>query len=155
MLSGNPQTITNAIHRSLNRHRSFAFGFCFESMDHKKFALIQWIIKSKRVEALLTSELHLAYSAQNLQQLMYVCISQFCVVFRDECRTIFLNYLTNYSPGKRLEKFIEFFVSQLNYELQHGRESSLKFIQMIISKLQVVSSSLTLLKNNRQWCRGV
>lgn len=38
-----------------------------------------------------------------------------------------------------MEKYIQFFLTQLNYELQHGRESSLKFLEMIINKLDAVS----------------
>lgn len=58
---------------------------------------------------------------------------------REEARGIFVSYLTNYSPGKRMDKYLQFFVSQLNYELQHGRESSLKFLEMIINKVATVS----------------
>lgn len=71
---------------------------------------------------------------------MKIIVSLYYLYFyREEARTIFVNYLTHYSPGKRLEKYIQFFVTQLNYELQHGRESSLKFLDMIIGKLNTVS----------------
>ncbi|XP_063380914.1 small subunit processome component 20 homolog isoform X2 [Cydia fagiglandana] len=92
------------------------------------FSLLKAILEAK----LVSTELH-----EVMEKVSKICILSESARSRDEARAIFVMYLTNYSPGKRLERHIQFFVSQLNYELQHGRESSLKFLEMIICKLQV------------------
>lgn len=92
------------------------------------FTLLKAILEAR----LVSTELH-----EVMEKVAKICILSESARSRDEARTIFVNYLAHYSPGKRLEKYINFFVSQLNYELQHGRESSLKFIEMIINKFMV------------------
>ncbi|CAH2234809.1 jg13226 [Pararge aegeria aegeria] len=90
------------------------------------FSLLKAILEAK----LVSTELH-----EVMQKISNICILSESAKSRDEARAIFVNYLSHYQPGKRLDKYIQFFVTQLNYELQHGRESSLKFIDMIINKL--------------------
>ncbi|CAH0579423.1 unnamed protein product [Chrysodeixis includens] len=96
------------------------------------FSLLKAILEAR----LVSSELH-----EVMEKVSKICILSESAKSRDEARVIFANYLTHYSPGKRLEKYIDFFVSQLNYELQHGRESCLKFLEMIINKLPVAQLS--------------
>ncbi|XP_050683521.1 small subunit processome component 20 homolog [Leptidea sinapis] len=93
------------------------------------FSLLKAILEAK----LVSTELH-----EVMQKVANICILSESARSRDEARGIFVSYLTNYSPGKRLARYIDFFVTQLNFELQHGRESSLKFLEMIINKLQPV-----------------
>ncbi|XP_045535556.1 small subunit processome component 20 homolog [Papilio machaon] len=90
------------------------------------FALLKAILEGR----LVSPELH-----EVMEKVSKICILSESARARDEARGLFVNYLTNYTPGKRMDKYIEFFVTQLNYELQHGRESSLKFIDMIVNKL--------------------
>ncbi|KAJ2937884.1 hypothetical protein O0L34_g18707 [Tuta absoluta] len=97
-----------------------------DEKQSNSFSLLKAILEAK----LVSDELH-----EVMEKVSKICILSESAKSRDEARGIFVSYLTNYSPGKRMEKFIQFFVSQLNYELQHGRESSLKFLEMIINKL--------------------
>ncbi|XP_026753920.2 small subunit processome component 20 homolog [Galleria mellonella] len=92
------------------------------------FALLKAILDAR----LVSTELH-----EVLEKVSKICILSESARSRDEARAIFVSYLTNYSPGKRMDKYVQFFVTQLNYELQHGRESSLKFLDMIINKLPI------------------
>ncbi|XP_034830550.1 small subunit processome component 20 homolog [Maniola hyperantus] len=92
------------------------------------FSLLKAILDAK----LVSPELH-----EVMEKVSRICILSESARSRDEARAIFVSYLTHYSPGKQLGKHIQFFVTQLNYELQHGRESSLKFLDMIINKLNV------------------
>ncbi|XP_028163642.1 small subunit processome component 20 homolog [Ostrinia furnacalis] len=92
------------------------------------FTLLKAILEAK----LVSTELH-----EVMEKISKICILSESAKSREEARTIFVTYLTNYSPGKKMDKFIQFFVSQLNFELQHGRESSLKFLDMIINKFPV------------------
>lgn len=91
------------------------------------FALLKAILEAK----LVSTELH-----EVMDKVSQICILSESAKSREEARLIFLKYLSSYSLGKRLKRHIEFFVSQLNYELQHGRESSLKFLELIISKIK-------------------
>ncbi|KAL4717980.1 hypothetical protein ACJJTC_013019 [Scirpophaga incertulas] len=99
-----------------------------EEKQANSFSLIKAILEAK----LVSPELH-----EVMEKVSKICILSESAKSRDEARSIFVNYLTNYSPGQRMERYIQFFVSQLNYELQHGRESSLKFLDMIITKFHV------------------
>ncbi|CAG9093810.1 unnamed protein product [Plutella xylostella] len=92
------------------------------------FNLLKAILESR----LVSPELH-----EVMDKIAKICILSESARSREEARVIFAQYITHYSPGKRLERHVQFFVSQLNYELQHGRESSLKFIQMIVNKFPV------------------
>ncbi|XP_041978665.1 small subunit processome component 20 homolog [Aricia agestis] len=92
------------------------------------FSLLKAILEAR----LVSDELH-----EVMAKVSKVCILSESARSREEARAIFITYLTHYSPGKRLEKHLEFFVAQLNYELQHGRESALQFLDMIIKKLHV------------------
>ncbi|XP_072931772.1 small subunit processome component 20 homolog [Epargyreus clarus] len=99
-----------------------------DERQSNSFSLLKAILEAK----LVSTELH-----EVMEKVSKICILSESARSREEARAIFVNYLTHYSPGKRMEKFIQFFVTQLNYELQHGRESSLKFLDMIINKLPV------------------
>ncbi|XP_050560675.1 small subunit processome component 20 homolog [Spodoptera frugiperda] len=103
-----------------------------DEKQSNSFSLLKAILEAR----LVSNELH-----EVMTKISRICILSESARSRDEARLIFVNYLTHYSPGKRLEKFIDFFVTQLNYELQHGRESSLKFIDMIINKLNAAQLS--------------
>lgn len=58
---------------------------------------------------------------------------------RLQSRLVCLQYLLEYPLGKKLDNFVSFFVSQLNYELQPGRESALEMIQSFINSFPLVS----------------
>ncbi|CAH3906554.1 unnamed protein product [Pieris brassicae] len=108
----------------------YAEGDCQnDERQANSFSLLKAILEAK----LVSTELH-----EVMKAVSKICILSESARSRDDARGIFVTYLTNYSPGKRMEKYIQFFLSQLNYELQHGRESSLKFLEMIINKLDRV-----------------
>ncbi|VVC88993.1 unnamed protein product [Leptidea sinapis] len=88
------------------------------------FSLLKAILEAK----LVSTELH-----EVMQKVANICILSESARSRDEARGIFVSYLTNYSPGKRLARYIDFFVTQLNFELQHGRESSLNGKILLLS----------------------
>lgn len=58
---------------------------------------------------------------------------------RLQARLVCLQYILEYSLGKKLAKFISFYLSQLNYELQSGRESALEMIERFINAFPIVS----------------
>ncbi|GBP37217.1 Small subunit processome component 20 homolog [Eumeta japonica] len=91
------------------------------------FSLLKAILEVK----LVSPELH-----EVMEKIAKISILNESARTRNEARLIFITYLTHYTPGKRIDRHIQFFVSQLNYELQHGRESSLSFLMMIIKKMK-------------------
>ncbi|XP_076264086.1 small subunit processome component 20 homolog isoform X2 [Rhynchophorus ferrugineus] len=51
---------------------------------------------------------------------------------RTQARTVFHQYLMEYPLQDTLEKHLGFYLSQLSYDLQHGRESAIDMIQTLI-----------------------
>lgn len=61
---------------------------------------------------------------------------------RLQSRHVCLQYILEYPLGKKLDTFVSFYISQLNYELQFGRESALEMIGGFINSFPLVSISL-------------
>lgn len=53
---------------------------------------------------------------------------------RGESKGILVNYLMEYPLGKKVEGFIEFFISNLSYDLQSGRESAISILHSIVKR---------------------
>jgi len=58
---------------------------------------------------------------------------------RTQARQTFYQYLMDYPIGKALNGHIQFYLSQLEYEVQNGRESALEMITLLIKTLPPVS----------------
>lgn len=58
---------------------------------------------------------------------------------RTQARQTFYQYLMDYPIGKALSGHIQFYLSQLEYEVQNGRESALEMITILIKTLSPVS----------------
>lgn len=58
---------------------------------------------------------------------------------RLQARLTCLQYILEYSLGKKLDNFVSFYLSQLNYEVQFGRESALEMIEGFINSFPIVS----------------
>lgn len=59
---------------------------------------------------------------------------------RLQSRQVFHQFLMEYPLGKKLEPHLVFYMSQLNYETQPGRESALEMIFGIVTSFPIVSS---------------
>lgn len=53
---------------------------------------------------------------------------------RHESKAIIVNYLMDYPLGKKVEGFIEFFVTNLSYEVQSGRESAINILHSMAKR---------------------
>lgn len=60
---------------------------------------------------------------------------------RTQARQTFYQYLMDYPIGKALNGHIQFYLSQLDYEVQNGRESAMEMIILLIKTLPPVSYS--------------
>lgn len=89
------------------------------------FSLLKVIISRK----LVTRELN-----NVLMQVGRLAIQSESEVARGESKGIIVNYLMEYPLGKKIEGFIEFFISNLNYELQSGRESAITILHSIAKR---------------------
>ncbi|KAF8770179.1 Small subunit processome component 20 like protein [Argiope bruennichi] len=52
---------------------------------------------------------------------------------RNQCRQVCMQYMLDYPLGKHLEKSITFFISQLEYPMEHGRVSALEMINSMLN----------------------
>lgn len=59
---------------------------------------------------------------------------------RLQSRQVFHQFLMEYPLGKKLDTHLVFYMSQLNYETQPGRESALEMIFGIVTSFPIVSS---------------
>lgn len=69
-----------------------------------------------------------------LMQVGRLAIQSESDVARAESKGIIVNYLMDYPLGKKVEGFIEFFISNLNYELRSGRESAINILHSIVKR---------------------
>lgn len=69
---------------------------------------------------------------------------------RTQARQTFYQYLMDYPIGKALNGHIQFYLSQLEYEVQNGRESALEMITILIKTLPPVSK-VNVMINNLSW----
>ncbi|CAG9786026.1 unnamed protein product [Diatraea saccharalis] len=99
-----------------------------DDKQSNSFSLLKAILEAK----LVSKELH-----EVMAKVARISIQSESAKSREEARLIYVMYVTNYPLGPDIQKSIDFFVSQLRYEMQHGRESSLKFLEMIINKCPV------------------
>lgn len=58
---------------------------------------------------------------------------------RTQARQTFYQYLMDYPIGKALNGHVQFYLSQLAYEVQNGRESAFEMITLLIKTLPPVS----------------
>lgn len=89
------------------------------------FTLLKVIISRR----LITRELN-----NVLMQVGRLAIQSELDVARAESKGIIVNYLMDYPLGKKLDGFIEFFISNLNYDLQSGRESAISILHSITKR---------------------
>lgn len=89
------------------------------------FSLLKVIISRK----LITQELN-----NVLMQVGRLAIQSDSDVARQESKGIIVNYLMEYPLGKKINGFIEFFISNLSYELQSGRESAINILHSIAKR---------------------
>lgn len=94
------------------------------------------------VKALLSRQ----HNCPEFKNLMYhvakASITCECDAVRTQARQAFYQYLMDYPIGKSLKGYIQFYLSQLQYDVQNGRESAFEIIILLIKNLPPVSNTL-------------
>lgn len=105
--------------------------------NHDRWATAFSMLKSIISRKLVTTEIH-----DVMQKVAELSITSELPHVRLQCRLLFHQFLLDYPLGSRMEKYISFFVSQLNYEVKFGRESAIEMIQSMINSFPLVSNDL-------------
>ncbi|KAK3932177.1 Small subunit processome component 20-like protein [Frankliniella fusca] len=92
------------------------------------FALLKAILSRK----LVVPEIH-----DVMDKVATLSITSDLPHVRVQARVVFHQFLMEYPLGKKLEGHLSFYLSQLNYELQPGRESALEMVNSVISSFPV------------------
>lgn len=69
-----------------------------------------------------------------MMQVARLAIQSESDVARQESKGIIVNYLMDYPLGKKIQGFIEFFLTNLSYEMQSGRESAINILHSIAKR---------------------
>lgn len=94
------------------------------------FGLLKAIVRRK----LIVPEMHSV-----MEKVAELSIASELDNVRKQARAVFYSYLMEYPLGKQVEKYISFFTTQLSYEMQPGRLSTLEMIHAIITGFPLVS----------------
>lgn len=96
--------------------------------DAHKHATAFTLLKAILSRKLIVPEIH-----DVMEKVATLSITSDLIHVRIQARQVFHQFLMDYPLGKKLEKHLSFYLSQMNYELQPGRESALEMVNSIIS----------------------
>ncbi|XP_071791922.1 small subunit processome component 20 homolog isoform X2 [Asterias amurensis] len=96
--------------------------------DHTRQATAFGLLKAIMSRKLIVPEMH-----DVMKKVAQLSITSGSSSVRLQCRQVIMSFLLDYPLGKKVRGHIEFFVSQLNFELQTGRESTLEMLATIFS----------------------
>ncbi|XP_062575188.1 small subunit processome component 20 homolog [Saccostrea cucullata] len=85
------------------------------------------------LKAILSRKLNVPEVLELIKKVEGMSITADSPHVRRECRQIALQYILEYPLGKLLDKHLEFYVTQLSYEMEMGRESALEMLATIFS----------------------
>lgn len=55
---------------------------------------------------------------------------------------VILGFLMDYPLGKKVEKYLQFYLTQMNYEVDSGRESAIAMLQTVIQRFPEVNRQI-------------
>ncbi|XP_061192168.1 small subunit processome component 20 homolog [Saccostrea echinata] len=85
------------------------------------------------LKAILSRKLNVPEVLELIKKVEGMSITADSPHVRRECRQIALQYILEYPLGKLLDKHLEFYVTQLSYEMEMGRESALEMLATVFS----------------------
>lgn len=90
------------------------------------------------LKAIVTRKLNAKEIYATMDKVKEMSITSELPHVRLQCRLIMHQFIMNYPLEKKLGKYVSFYLSQLSYEVQFGRESALEMIQKLISSFPEV-----------------
>ncbi|KAJ8865827.1 hypothetical protein PR048_033349 [Dryococelus australis] len=96
--------------------------------DYSRQATAFSLLKAILARKLVAPEIH-----DVMKKVGTLSITSELAHIRLQARQVFHQFLMDYPISKKLDLHLSFYISQLNYELQPGRESALEMIQTIIN----------------------
>ncbi|XP_021355382.1 small subunit processome component 20 homolog [Mizuhopecten yessoensis] len=104
-------------------------GFCEEDLhDYHRQSTAFSLLR-----AILSRKLNVPEMQELMIKVQTMSITADSPHTRRECRQLSLQYMMDYPLGKKLVKHLEFFITQLSYETEPGRESALEMMASIFS----------------------
>ncbi|KAJ8935872.1 hypothetical protein NQ318_019456 [Aromia moschata] len=96
--------------------------------DHNRQATAFNLLKSIISRKLIVPEMN-----EVMEKVAELSITSELSHVREQSRIVFHQFLMDYPLGNTLEKHLGFYISQLSYEFQYGRESAIEMIQTLIN----------------------
>ncbi|KAK7480717.1 hypothetical protein BaRGS_00028085, partial [Batillaria attramentaria] len=138
-------------------HLQVLLTFCEEDIhDHTR--------QSTAFSAILQRKLNVPELHELMSTMESMSITAEAQHLRLQCRQVVMQYLLDYPMGKKLQQHVEFFVSQLSYEREDGRQSALEILLTMFDAfpqhtldqyagLLFVPLSVTLINDESTKCR--
>lgn len=101
--------------------------------DHDRQATAFNLLKAIIARKLIVPEIH-----EVMSKVGELSITSELSHVRAQARVVFHQYLLDYPLGNKLEKHISFYLNQMSYEMQFGRESAIEMIKTLIMSFPVV-----------------
>lgn len=89
------------------------------------------------LQAILSRKLHIPEMVDVMTKISKLSITSDSPHVRRQCRQVLMQFLVNYPLGTKLKRHLEFFVMQLNYELESGRDSVLELLATIFTSFPI------------------
>lgn len=86
------------------------------------------------LKVILSRQLDIQELNSVLMQVARLAIQSESDVARQESKGIIVNYLMDYPLGKKIQGFIEFFLTNMSYEMHKGRESAINILHSIAKR---------------------
>ncbi|ESO91748.1 hypothetical protein LOTGIDRAFT_233343 [Lottia gigantea] len=135
-------------------------SFCEEDvLDYNRQSTAFTLLKAILSRKINIDELH-----ELMNKIKEMSITSDIGNTRVQSRQLFLQYMLDYPLGKQIIKFVEYFIAQLQYDREMGRESALEMVASIITKfpkkfvnehcqLIFISISAVLVNDESEKCR--
>lgn len=114
--------------------------------DHNRQATAFNLLKAIIARKLIVPEIH-----EVMSKVAELSITSELDHVRSQARMVFHQFLMDYPMGSRLETHLGFYISQMSYEMQYGRESAIEMVQTLIHSFPIVCP-LVIVKFDNLYC---
>lgn len=104
--------------------------------DHDRQATAFSLLKAIVTRKLIVPEIH-----DVMTKVAELSVTSELSHVRAQARSVFHQFLMEYPLGNTLDTHLGFYISQMSYEMQYGRESAIEMIHSLINSFPLVSFS--------------